>query len=135
MNGKGMGWVVVAAIIVLGGWYFLSSEADPNVDQTGSPGGVPGVVVLKVRAEAGRFTPSEVSVNRGDEVIIEFTAVDDKYDFSFVDPKIGFDVITEPGMTQVFGFETVEREPGRYPFKCFEFCPRGEMGGILEIRP
>ena len=136
---KGVNWVMVAVIvlaIIIGGWYLLwQNPVTPESGNSGESGTNEslGRAVLKIEAEDGQFTPAEVSVKRGQTVVIEFTAVDAKYDFGFEDPKIGFDVITEPGETKVFGFESGEHPVGTYAFKCFLFCPNGAMEGVLKI--
>lgn len=126
-------WWVVAAVIVIGGWYVLTSSP-ANVDigtRESTPRGEE--VSFKISAEAGRFAPSAISARRGDLVIIEFTAVDGTYDIGFEDPAIGFDIEAAPGKTKVFGFRTADRAPGDYVFRCFDSCPRGPMTGTLTI--
>ncbi len=126
--------IIVIFVIAAGVWYVSSRE--PETAPGSSPAAsskAPDIKTFKLRAENGRFSPSEFSVKRGPTLVIEFTAIDAKYDFGFEDPKIGFNVILEPGMTQRFGFETSDKTPGLYKFRCIQFCPKGEMTGVLQI--
>lgn len=142
----GANWAMAIAlvvVVVVAAWYlFLQNPAEPengNVsvsadlgDNAGKSDSL-GKVIFKLKAEKGKFQPSEFSVKQGYSLIIEFTAVDAKYDFGFEDPKIGFDVITEPGKTNTFGFNTLHNPVGDYVFKCIQFCPKGAMQGVLHI--
>lgn len=129
MEQKWIVWVVVA-LVAIGGWYALGSAPATGV---GNENLATGEAALKVRAEAGRFVPEKVTARRGELVIIEFTAVDNAYDIGFEDPRIGFNIKAAPGETKVFGFETKDRAPGNYTFRCFDFCSGGPMTGTLTI--
>lgn len=134
---SGVNWPIMIAVIflvTLGAWYLSSqkTEVSPGNVSGDSPK-APDIKIFKLKAENGKFSPSEFLIKRGPTLAIEFTAVDAKYDLGFEDPKIGFDVILEPGKTQKFGFETSDKTPGSYGFKCIQFCPKGPMEGFVKI--
>ena len=91
--------------------------------------------IVNLRAENGQFIPKTFTVSMGKVVMINFTAIDNTYDFGFADPKIGFDVIVKKGETQSFGFDTADKKPGEYIFHCIQYCPKnGTMEGPMTIK-
>ncbi|MCL4399656.1 cupredoxin domain-containing protein [Patescibacteria group bacterium] len=90
---------------------------------------------VDIRAEGGKFVPDKFSVPVGKILMINFTSVDETYDFGFADPKLGFDVIAKKGETQSFGFDTTGKTPGDYVFHCIMKCPAGgTMEGTMTIQ-
>ncbi len=136
---KSSPWLlIVGAVVVALVLFFVFSDGWGDDTSDNGPFGVivaptNGLSIVEIKAEGGKFLPNEITVKRPDPVMIMFTAVDDKYDIGFEDPKIGFDVIAEVGAVQRFGFETSDKTPGFYTFHCIEFCPKGEMTGTLKI--
>lgn len=88
---------------------------------------------ISIKAQNGRFEPSEVIAQKGKLVVFNFTAVDAVYDFGFADPKIGFDQIAKKGETVSFGF--VPKESGEFVFQCIQYCPLNKkMEGKLIVK-
>lgn len=90
--------------------------------------------VYTLKAEAGKFSPEELIIEKGKRVQIEFTAVDADYDIS-VAPPIGANITAKMGKTVVFGFDAETNKEGVYTFTCKELCPEGrEMVGVMVIK-
>ncbi len=150
-KGRTMLWVIALAAIIVGAvLLFGTGGKTPEVVQftatsTGYSSDVPANAVptapvstttvtnkdskeplpmkfFDVRAEGGKFTPTEIVVQKGDQVIFNFTAVDAKYDFFFKNPSIGLYVIAEKGETKTFGFNSASKDAGTYDFGCEKFC-------------
>lgn len=136
---KSSPWLLItgAVVVVLVLLFVFSGEwsGGPSDNEPFGVTVVPtnGLSIVEIKAEGGRFSPNEITVKRPDPIMIVFTAVDDKYDIGFENPKIGFDMIAEVGAVQRFGFETNDKAPGFYAFHCIQFCPKGEMAGMLKI--
>lgn len=82
----------------------------------------PGVTDKKLRrfsisAKNDTYAPSEVIVNQGDTVHINFTAVDKTYDITF--PDYNIKQTAQEGETKFLGFSAVN--PGKFLFYC-EIC-------------
>jgi heme/copper-type cytochrome/quinol oxidase subunit 2 len=84
-------------------------------------------------ADKGSFSPSTIVVGDGENVQINFTAVDRDYDLAVAQP-IGAYVRAKAGETQVFGFST--DQVGTYQFMCFQYCPEGRTieGSIVVLK-
>ncbi len=91
--------------------------------------------VVDLKAQNGKFVPDTFSVPIGKVLMINFTAVDGAYDFGFVDPKLGFDVMVRKGETQSFGLDTTGKTAGSYAFHCIQYCPKdGTMTGTMTLQ-
>jgi len=116
------------------------SVKTPAISETKSPeknkAATPSLSLLNItiKAENGKFIPDQFTVQKGQRLIINFTAVDNSYDFGFEDPKLGFDVIAQKGETKSFGFDTSDKKPGNYKFHCLQYCPKTKMEGIMTIK-
>lgn len=92
------------------------------------------VNVFKLKAENGVFSPSELVLEKGQRVQIEFTAVGADYDLDIA-PPIGAHIVAKKDKTVVFGFDTEKNKEGVYIFSCKDYCPAGkEMKGKIVIK-
>jgi len=86
-----------------------------------------------MRATSKGFTPSNIAVNKGDTVQIDFTAADGDYDLNF--PYLGAYFSTvKKGETKKLPFDT--SLPGTFIFECKNSCPAsGRIQGTLVVLP
>ncbi len=79
------------------------------------------------------FVPSNIAVNKGDTVEIDFTAVDGNYDLDF--PYLGAYFSTvKKGEMKKFPFDT--NLSGTFIFECKNSCPAsGKIQGTLVVLP
>lgn len=94
-------------------------------------------VHVYMTAVRSHFNPEHIEVNRGDEVVIHITNVEQARDAThgFAIDKHNVNLSLEPGESQVVRF-TADRA-GVFPFYCTEFCSalHLEMTGYLLVRP
>jgi len=94
-------------------------------------------VHVYMTAIRSHFSPEHVEVNRGDEVVLHITNVEQARDAThgFAIDKHNVNLSLEPGESQTVRF-TVDRE-GIFPFYCTEFCSalHLEMVGYMLVRP
>lgn len=142
--------LVVVVVIALGIWYFSSENNtaptqtnNQNSSEVGTSSNENAAAApvqfstLDIKAQGGKFVPDTLTVQKGNPVMINFTAVDGTYDIAFQDAKIGFDVIAKKGETQVFGFDTKDKDTGSYKFSCVRECGSASsstMVGTLTIQ-
>jgi heme/copper-type cytochrome/quinol oxidase subunit 2 len=88
---------------------------------------------FNLKASAGGFTPASITVNRGDSLSIDFTAVDGDYDLDI--PYLGaYFSVVKKGSTKKFPIDT--NLPGTFTFLCRDFCPGGKtISGQLIVLP
>jgi nitrous-oxide reductase len=83
------------------------------------------------------FTPEHVVLNRGDNVVLHITNVEQARDAThgFAIDKYNVNLSLEPGETQTVRF--VADRAGVFPFYCTEFCSalHLEMVGYMLVRP
>ncbi len=86
-----------------------------------------------MKATVRGFSPSNIAVNKGDTVEIDFTAVDGAYDLDF--PYLGAYFSTvKKGEMKKFPFDT--SIPGTFIFECRNSCPPGgKIQGTLIVLP
>ncbi len=87
--------------------------------------------VIKVVARKFSYTPSQITVKRGESVVLEFTAVDFTHGFNVPDMHIRSDLV--PGkVTQV---EINTDTAGDFDFLCDNFCGSGHetMNGRITV--
>src|SRR5690242_8546452 len=91
----------------------------------------PAEQVIHLTAKRFEFTPGEVTVKKGEPVVIEIKSEDVKHGFSLPDFKIRASI--EPGKTATVRF-TPDRA-GRFTFACDVFCGDGheDMSGTLVV--
>ena len=70
--------------------------------------------VIEVSATSFEFTPSEISVEAGEEIAIEFTSDDILHDFTI--DELDAHVAAEAGESETGGFRA--DEPGEYTYYC-----------------
>ena len=86
-----------------------------------------------LRATKDGFIPSSITVNSGDSVRIDFTAVDGDYDLDF--PYLGaYFRVVQKGVTDRLPFDT--SLSGTFSFRCRDYCPQGkQIEGKLIVLP
>ena len=92
----------------------------------------PSVLSYDLVAQKGAFSPSELILEKGNRIQINFKAIDADYDLQ-VAPPIGLYVVAKKGETASFGFDAAQA--GRYEFACSRMCPSGsQMRGAIVIK-
>lgn len=78
------------------------------------------------------FVPSQITVNKGDNVILKITSTDVKHGISI--PKLGIKADLNPGQETVVEFKA--DEVGTFPFFCNVFCGHGhgDMKGTILVK-
>lgn len=131
-------WKYLSLIFVL----FLISGCFGNtqsdiVDQPGSPEIVkepPKTISVKefdITAKRFDFTPSTITVNKGDKVKLRIKSIDVTHGFSL--PGYGISRTLEPNKDVVVEF--VADKAGSFEFRCNVFCgsSHSEMKGMLIV--
>lgn len=94
-------------------------------------------VHVYMTAIRSHFTPEHVVLNRGDNVVLHITNVEQARDAThgFAIDKYNVNLSLEPGETQTVRF--VADRAGVFPFYCTEFCSalHLEMVGYMLVRP
>jgi heme/copper-type cytochrome/quinol oxidase subunit 2 len=79
------------------------------------------------------FNPSSITVNKGDTLNIDFTAVDDDYDFDILYMAFYYPKVFK-GTTKKLIFDAAT--PGTFAFSCRDYCPSGgQIKGQLIVLP
>lgn len=91
----------------------------------------PAEKIIHITAKKFEFTPGEITVKKGEPVVIEIKSEDVKHGFSLPDFKVRASI--EPGKTVTVRF-TPDRA-GRFTFACDVFCGDGheDMSGTLAV--
>lgn len=91
------------------------------------------ILGFDLRASRGGFSPSSITVNRGDTLIIDFTAMDGDYDLDIPYLGVYFPAVSE-GSTKKLPLDT--SLPGTFTFQCRDSCPfTGAIRGELIVLP
>ncbi|HSD11461.1 MAG TPA: cupredoxin domain-containing protein [Candidatus Binatia bacterium] len=87
--------------------------------------------VIRLTAKKFEYSPSEITVRKGERVSIEIVSLDRKHGFTIPDLKVRADV--KPGVANVVRF-TADRT-GTFNFHCDLFCGSGHegMAGMLIV--
>ena len=87
--------------------------------------------VIKVTAKKFEFSPAEITVKKGEPVILEITSVDVKHGFTLPDFGVRGDI--KPGEVNRISF--TPDKAGRFTFACDVFCGGGheDMSGTLNV--
>jgi len=87
--------------------------------------------VIKLTAKKFEYSPSEITVKKGEPVVIEASSEDVKHGFTLPDFGIRTDI--KPGSVNRVSF-TPDRA-GRFGFACDVFCGGGheDMSGTLIV--
>jgi len=91
-----------------------------------------GERVIKIEARKFRFAPNVIEVKKGEDVVLELTAVDFPHGFSLPDFKIRADLI----MDKPVRVKLKPDKEGQFGFLCDNFCGSGheEMAGTLIVK-
>ncbi len=93
-------------------------------------------VTIHMTAVRSHFTPERVEINKGDEVTLKITNVEQTYDAThgFAVPVYNINLSLEPGEVQTVEFTA--DTAGVFPFYCTEFCSalHLEMLGYLLVK-
>ena len=105
--------------IVAAGGYFVAQSAQPHER------------VIKVTARRFTYDPPEITVKKGEPVILEFRTADVFMGFNLPDFKTRADIV--PGKTT--RLRLVPDKTGSFVFLCDVFCGIGheEMSGKLSV--
>ncbi len=101
--------------------------------KSGAPEGETKPRVIGIQARKFSYTPNEITVSKGEHIILELTALDFVHGFNIPAFHVRSDI--PPGkMTRV---ELHPTEAGRFTFLCDNFCGSGheEMNGVLIVTP
>ena len=94
-------------------------------------------VDVYLTAVRSHFTPEHIEVNRGDEVVLHITNIEQAHDAThgFAIDLYNINISIEPGESQIVRFTA--DEAGVFPFYCTEFCSalHLEMAGYLLVKP
>lgn len=102
----------------------------PEPSQTETPS--PAVKKFNITAKRFEFTPSTITVNRGDTVKINLTATDTGHGISI--PEFNFSLKADQGETKTGEF--VATKTGTFTFFCNVVCGEGhkDMKGTLIVK-
>ncbi|MCX5757738.1 MAG: cupredoxin domain-containing protein [Candidatus Hydrogenedentes bacterium] len=87
--------------------------------------------VIKVTAKKFEFSPKEITLKKGEPVVLEFTSLDRKHGFNCPGLNIGT-AIDPPKVSQV---PFTPEKAGAYEFHCDVFCGSGheQMMGTITV--
>lgn len=87
--------------------------------------------VIKLTAKKFEYSPAEITVKKGEPVVIEVTSEDVKHGFTLPDFGIRTDI--KPGSVNRISF--TPDKTGRFTFACDVFCGSGheDMSGSLIV--
>jgi cytochrome c oxidase subunit 2 len=93
--------------------------------------GEPKEKVVKLTATKFEFSPAEITVKKGEPVVIEVTSQDVKHGFTLPDFGVRTDI--QPGSVGRISF--TPDKAGRFAFACDVFCGAGheDMSGLLIV--
>ena len=88
-------------------------------------------VVIHLTAKKFDFSPAEIKVRKGDQVVLELTSLDREHGFYL--PDFGVDAKMKAGGTTRVTFNP--NRTGQFPFACDVFCGTGheDMSGTLIV--
>jgi cytochrome c oxidase subunit 2 len=99
--------LLLAALIAVGFGFHAGAQAPSRV--------------IKISAKRFSFTPNEITLKRGEPVVLELTTEDVTHGFYM--KKLGIDEVIEPGKTTRINL--TPQTPGRYLTICDHFCGSG----------
>lgn len=87
--------------------------------------------IVKIVAQRFSFSPNEIKLRKGEDVILEFTSLDFVHGFSIPDLNLRADL--PPG--KVIQLHITPEKTGVYDFLCDNFCGSGheEMHGRITV--
>jgi cytochrome c oxidase subunit 2 len=88
--------------------------------------------VIQITAKRFVYSPKDITVKKGQPVVLEFTSLDRLHGFSCPDLGIRSDV--PPGKVTKLRF--VPQKVGTFPFHCDNFCGSGHEGmtGTITVK-
>ena len=103
--------------------------AVPSIVEPATPGNSSSFRSFDIKAEGGKFTPSQIAGKVGDTMVVNFTAVDRDYSISF--PSYNMRQIAKKGETKALGFHA--GESGSFTYFC-DICGANTIAkGVLII--
>jgi cytochrome c oxidase subunit 2 len=93
--------------------------------------GSPKEKVVKLAAKKFEFSPAEITVKKGEPVVLEISSEDVKHGFTL--PDFGVHADIKPGTVSRISF--TPDKTGRFTFACDVFCGAGheDMSGTLNV--
>ena len=88
--------------------------AIPTLVTPAAPGAASSLRNFDIKAEGGKFTPSQIVGKMGDTMMVNFTAVDK--DYSIVFPSYNMRQVAKKGETKTLGFHA--GESGNFLYYC-----------------
>lgn len=87
--------------------------------------------VIKVTAKRFAYTPNQITIRKGESVVLEFTAVDFTHGFHIPDMNIRADLV----QGQVTRVRLTPDKSGVHDFLCDNFCGNGheDMNGKIIV--
>ncbi|MEW6722081.1 MAG: cytochrome c oxidase subunit II [Candidatus Micrarchaeota archaeon] len=123
--------LLVAGVLLLAGCGAQAPQggtAPPSQDGGPSGNGAPPPsgeeVVIDVTAKQFEYSPSTITVKKGDRVRLRLTSEDVTHGFSL--PEFGLSATIEPGKTTEVTF--TPDKAGTFTFQCNMFCGSGHQG-------
>ena len=112
--------IFAAAVAMLTAGFGMRSLAHPSIEH-----------VVHVTAKKFEYGPNEITVKRGEPVVIELASLDRKHGFQI--PELGVRADVKPGETVMVRF--TPDKVGRFNFHCDLFCGSGHesMAGTLIV--
>ena len=116
-------WRHALAILALSGAAGVAAPADGQTRR-----------VIRITAERFAFTPSEITIDRGEEVELRLSSDDTAHGFRIVGTSTNVTVPKRGRQELPVPFRATE--PGRYTFECSRMCGAGHhfMRGVLIVR-
>src|SRR4030095_528910 len=92
---------------------------------------LPKEKVVKLAAKKFEFSPAEITVKKGEPVVLEINSEDVKHGFTLPDFGVRADI--KPGTVNRIAF--TPDKTGRFTFACDVVCGggRGDMSGTLHV--
>jgi plastocyanin len=88
--------------------------------------------IFAITASASGYSPSSVTVKKGDIVTFQLTA--NGADYDMFSPTMGFYIFAKKGETKEIGFKTTVS--GTFLFECRDKCPvTGKIQGTIIVLP
>lgn len=122
--------IVLVAIVIIGGVFVFSGKAVSN-NPTSNSSSSGNVKEFTMTAKAFQFTPSTITVNEGDTVILHITSLDEMHGIAI--PEFGVSQQLPPGEEKTVQF--VADKKGSFRFFCNVPCGEGhkDMTGMIVV--
>ena len=119
--------LLIAGVLLFG----CSGQASGSVNTPPPAGGSGKTIEIQMTAKQFEYSPSTITVKKGDRVKLLITSQDVTHGFSL--PDFGVSATIEPGKTTTVEF-TADKA-GTFEFRCNVFCGTGHpnMKGTLVV--